>query len=201
MIKSTVRQGFDLEKKKKKNGVQKKTNNGGRVDNHTAADYFTIFNIKLAIPRAIAPNFMSPLISPPMNTTASDAFGFKNLPCTCISKALLRVPKCSANAGSWGDVFNMINILPSKVGVLKGMGALELGLMAVLDKVSCIFSVGKRGYISWGSLVDLVVVVELVGLVEMDGDDGDDGDDGGDANDESEEGGVVVLDFNALGGG
>ena len=90
----------------------------------TAAGYFTIFNIKLAIPRAIAPNFMSPLISPPMNTTASDAFGFKNLPCTCISKALLRVPKCSANAGSWGDVFNMINILPSKVGVLKGMGAL-----------------------------------------------------------------------------
>ena len=81
------------------------------------------------------------------------------------------------------------------------MGALELGLMAVLDKVSCIFSVGKRGYISWGSLVDLVVVVELVGLVELDGDDGDDGDDGGDANDESEEGGVVVLDFNALGGG
>jgi hypothetical protein len=50
-------------------------------------------------------------------------------------------------------------------------------------------------------LVDLVVVVELGGLVELDGDDGDDGDDGGDANDESEEGGVVVLDFNALGGG
>ena len=72
--------------------------------------------------------------------------------------------------------------------------------MAVLDKVSCIFSVGKRGYISWGSLLELVVVVELVGLVELDGDGGDGGD-GGDESDESEEGGVVVLDFNALGGG